>query len=105
MGAWRVTAAFPPADPDDVQSDLEGCMAVLMDSAAAKDLIRSLITALELARSSPGLVLCTSKVAASEKRCALTQKLVNLCKPTVITGRIPDLVALSKAIIGAGWHL
>lgn len=94
----------PFADPDDLESDLEGCAAVLLDSAAAKDLIRSLMTALELARSSPGLVLSTSKVAASEKRCALAQKLVNLCRPSVITGRITDLVALSKAITGAGRH-
>ena len=92
------------SDPDDLESDLEGCAAVLLDSAAAKDLIRSLMTALELARCVPGLVLCTSKVAASEKRCALAQKLVNLCRPAVITGRIPDLVALSKAITGAGRH-
>ena len=78
---------------------------MLLDSAAAKDLIWSLMAALELARSSPGLVLSTGKVAASEKRCALAQKLVNLCQPAVITGRITDLVALSKAITGAGKHV
>lgn len=95
-------ASCSSADPDDIESDLEGCAAVLLDSASAKDLIRSLMTALELARCAPELVLCTSKVAASEKRCALAQKLVNLCRPAVISGRIPDLVALSKAITGAG---
>ncbi len=84
----------------DMEKDLANCKSVLVDASAPRDLVEAFID--EFVPGKRPLVLVTTEAGSSNRRKDLAQRVIEESGPTVISGKLADIYAVSQDIMEKG---
>lgn len=88
-----------PSDPDDIPKDLSNCKAALLDVSAPQIIVEAFIDHFNNVCPNIPLVLVASNCGVNDRKKDLLLRVLDELVPTVISGRLGDIFAVSQGVI------
>ena len=73
---------------------------MIVDTSARREMVEALEEC--LTEKTTPIILSLSKVGSSESKCSMAQRIAEDLCPVVISGKMPDIIALAKAVCSNG---
>ena len=83
-----------------MEKDIQNSKAIVVDTCASRDLLEAFLEHYVLGQCP--LMLVASQAGSNDRRKELAQRIIADCGPTVITGKLGDIYAVSQDVIEKG---